>query len=185
MQARCKNLEAAGHLGGMSREAVFEGLYRECADQVHAYVSRRAAAGDVDDVVNETFLVAWRRLDEVPERALPWLFGVARRVVANRRRSQSRLVALRRRLLAQPTQALVTEADAVVDLQVRHALAGLGERDRELLMLIAWEGLGMEETAEALGIRTATLSVRLHRARRRLAQALTAEGVKLDLEVKG
>jgi hypothetical protein len=59
----------------MNAEVRFEALYRDCADQVHAYAMRRASPAAADDVVNETFLVAWRRLDEVPEHALPWLFG--------------------------------------------------------------------------------------------------------------
>lgn len=85
----------------MTAESRFEAIYRECADRVHAYAMRRAAPAMADDVVNETFLVAWRRLDAVPEEPLRWLFGVARRVLANRRRTESRATALWLRLAAE------------------------------------------------------------------------------------
>ena len=71
-----------------------------------------------------------------------------------------------------------------VDNRVQRALAGLGERDRELLLLIAWEGLRVNEAAEALGVRSNTLSVRLHRARQRLARALADEDVEIEMEVQ-
>lgn len=168
----------------MDPEIRFEAVYRACADSVHAYATRRAPA-DADDVVSETFLVAWRRLDEVPEPALPWLYGVARRVLANGRRSASRTAALRQRLSADEPRLLpAREVDDDVNQRVRQALAGLGERDRELLMLIAWEGLRINEAAEALGVRSGALAVRLHRARRRLAEALADENVELKLEVE-
>lgn len=175
----------ADTLHTMTAEVRFEALYRECADQVHAYALRRIAPAAADDVVNETFLVAWRRLGEVPEHPLPWLLGVARRVLANRRRTDSRAAALRQRLaIEKPGYIAAHNVDEGVNQRVRHALAGLGERDRELLMLIAWEGLRVQEAAEVLGVRSATLSVRLHRARTRLAAALAAEDVELELEVE-
>jgi RNA polymerase sigma-70 factor (ECF subfamily) len=168
----------------MTPEARFEAMYRQCADEVHAYAMRRAAPAAADDVVNETFLVAWRRLDEVPEQPLPWLLGVARRVLANRRRTDSRIGALRQRLaVEEPAHAGAHDVDDDVNRRVRLALAGLGERDRELLMLIAWEGLRVHEAAEALGVRSGTLAVRLHRARKRLGEALAAENIELELEV--
>jgi RNA polymerase sigma-70 factor, ECF subfamily len=167
----------------MSKEARFEALYRECADQVYGYVRRRAAPEAADDVFNETFLIVWRRLDDVPDQALPWLLGVARRVLANRRRTESRMAALRHRLAtSEPQRAAAAPADDLSD-RVRQALAGLPERDRELLMLIAWEGLRVNEAAEVLGVRSGTLAVRLHRARKRLAEALAGEHLELELEV--
>lgn len=168
----------------MTAEARFEALYRQCADRVHAYATRRAAPAIVDDVVNETFLVAWRRLDDVPEEPLPWLLGVARRVLANRRRTESRATALWQRLAAEePGLSVMSHFDDEISQRVRRALARLGERDREALMLIAWEGLRVNEAAEALGVPSRTLAVRLHRARKRLAEALAAEDVEFELEV--
>ena len=167
-------------------QAQFEQLYREYADRVHAYALRRTSPAAADDVVAEVFLVVWRRLDRVPEQPLPWLYGVARRVVANRRRGESRAAALHERLVdgrstVEPSASVVS---AAVGDRVQRALAGLSERDRELLLLIAWEGLRVNEAAAALGVRSGTLAVRLHRARQRLAQALAEEDVEIEMEVR-
>ena len=169
----------------MDPETRFENLYRAHADQVHAYALRRTSPGAADDVVSETFLVAWRRLSDVPEQSLPWLLGVARRVLANRRRTDSRTDALTRRLAgSEPVATPGHDVDDERNQRVRSALAGLRERDRELLMLVAWEGLRVHEAAEVLGVRSGTLAVRLHRARKRLSEALAAEDVEVELEVR-
>ena len=169
----------------MDPETRFENLYRAHADQVHAYARRRTSPGAADDVVSETFLVGWRRLSDVPEQPLPWLLGVARRVLANRRRTESRTDALTRRLAgSEPVAGPGHDVDDELNQRVRLALAGLGDRDRELLMLIAWEGLRVQEAAEVLGVRSGTLAVRLHRARKRLSEALAAENVEVELEVR-
>ncbi len=119
------------------------------------------------------FVVVWRRLDEVPDQPLGWLLGVARRVLANRRRAADRAAALRDRLAF--STPLSQAPPAIVDERVSKALAALSEPDRELLLLIAWEGLGQAEVAEALGVRRGTIAVRLHRARQRFALALVAQ----------
>ena len=167
-------------------QAQFEQLYRDYADRVHAYALRRTMSSAADDVVAEVFLVVWRRLHRVPDQPLPWLLGVARRVLANRRRTESRAAALHARLAEDrtPSEAPAPVVNADVDDRVQRALAGLSERDRELLLLIAWEGLRVNEAAEALGVRSGTLAVRLHRARQRLAQALAEENVQIDVEVR-
>ncbi len=67
----------------------FEAMFRQHYPEVNAYVRRRTT-GDAGDVVGEVFLTAWRRLDRVPADALPWLLGVARKVLANARRSEHR-----------------------------------------------------------------------------------------------
>jgi RNA polymerase sigma-70 factor (ECF subfamily) len=164
-------------------QARFEQLYRDYADRVHAYALRRTSPAAADDVVAEVFLVVWRRLHKVPEEPLPWLYGVARRVVANRRRTESRAAALHERLSEHGRPGEPATHGPEVDDLVQRALAGLGERDRELLLLIAWEGLRVNEAAAALGVRSGTLAVRLHRARQRLADALAAEDVDIDMEV--
>jgi RNA polymerase sigma-70 factor, ECF subfamily len=165
-------------------QARFEQLYRDYADRVHAYALRRAGPTVADDVVAEVFLVAWRRLHRVPDEPLPWLLGVARRVLANRRRGESRAAALTARLADPGFRPSVAHVSSEVDDRVQRALAGLSERDRELLLLIAWEGLRVNEAAEVLGVRSNTLAVRLHRARQRLAQALAEEDVEIDMEVR-
>jgi RNA polymerase sigma-70 factor (ECF subfamily) len=165
-------------------QAQFEQLYRQYADRVHAYALRRTTPSAADDVVAEVFLVVWRRLHRVPEDPLPWLLGVARRVLANRRRSDSRATALHERLTRDGSAPLPSAVSPEVDDRVARALAGLSERDRELLLLIAWEGLRVNEAAQALGIRAGTLAVRLHRARQRLARALAEEDVEIQMEVQ-
>jgi RNA polymerase sigma-70 factor (ECF subfamily) len=123
------------------------------------------------------FLIAWRRLDELPPDPLPWLLGTARRVLANRRRGAQRAHALHDRLDSRrrPSEAV----PAALDHRVAAALSELGARDRELLMLIAWEGLSVAETAVVLGARAGTVAVRPHRARQRFAQALSAHDAPL------
>jgi RNA polymerase sigma-70 factor, ECF subfamily len=152
----------------MDDQARFELLYRKYADRVHAYARRRSDAVTADEVVAEVFLVAWRRLDRVPTRALPWLLAVARRVLANQRRSTRRAIALRDRLGA----GLAVPDEGTNDDGVRSALRSLSERDREVLLLVAWEGLSQSEVAEVLAIARPAVATRLHRARRRLAAAL-------------
>jgi RNA polymerase sigma-70 factor, ECF subfamily len=141
---------------------------------VLAYVLRRTSPGVADDVVADVFLVAWRKLDRLPAEPLPWLLGTARKLLANRRRGEERTVALHRRLAAEHDGVTAGSEDEV-DERVIRALAHLSERDRELLMLLAWEELSQAEAAEVLGLRRNTVAVRLHRARRQFAEALAAQ----------
>jgi RNA polymerase sigma-70 factor (ECF subfamily) len=119
-------------------------------------------------VTAETFLIAWRRLDEVSELELPWLYGVARRVLANDVRSERRRGALVERASLHSPPVPATPSDP----KLADALARLGDRDRELLLLIAWEGLTPAEAAAAIGCSRPAARVRLHRARKRLADEL-------------
>ncbi len=159
----------------------FEALFRDSYPAVLGYVLRRTTdPADAADVVAETFLVAWRRLPDLltAQSPRPWLFGVARNVLANHDRSRSRRDGLARRLAEH--LAVAAERAAPADAghehldRVRAALAGLPEGDREVLTLVAWEGLSRDEVATALGCSRATARVRLHRARRRLTRALDA-----------
>ena len=131
-----------------------------------AYVARRAP-DRADDVVAETFAIAWRRFDDLPPDVEPWLYGVARRVLAGQWRSQSRQSALVSRLVD------VTSAAAASDNDTDHgdlyeALGRLGESDREALLLTYWEGLEPERAAVVLGISRDAVNQRVHRARERL-----------------
>lgn len=167
--------------GEMDDRQRFERLYRDHADRIHAYARRRSDAAIADDVVADVFLVVWRRLERVPDDPLPWLLGVARRVLANRRRSVRRAAALRVRLGAAGT----APAPRPSDHSVLAALSQLGESDRELLLLIAWEGLSQAEAAQALGIRRPAVATRIHRARQRLAEALANQDEALpEMEVQ-
>jgi RNA polymerase sigma-70 factor (ECF subfamily) len=135
---------------------------------------------DAADIVAETFLVVWRRADAVPagDETRPWLFGVARRVLANQRRGDRRRTELSVRL----GETLRSELESVqIDRVPSHgalgpALATLSTDDREILLLSAWEGLTPAEIAVALGLRGATARSRLKRARARLHAALTEMG---------
>ena len=157
--------------GGNSEEAArFERLYQEYAPSVIAYVARRVPSDLVADTVAETFAVAWRRLDRVPASPGPWLLAVARRVAANQRRGLRRRAALVERAASQ----LVTSAEPQAPSQVLEALAALPERDREAILLLAWEGLSASEAAEVLGCSATAYRLRLYRARRKLAAQLDA-----------
>lgn len=149
----------------------FRALFDATYASVHAYARRRADAAVADDVVAETFLVAWRRLGDVPVGSeLPWLYGVARRVLANARRSQVRWIGLQRRIADQPTYDAASPAANDV---VRHALARLPPADQEVLRLAAWEDLAAPDIAVVLGCTPNAAALRLSRARRRLREVLT------------
>ena len=131
-----------------------------------AYGLRRLDPEAARDVTSETFLVAWRRWRRVPEAPLPWLLATARRVLANEVRRQRRVAALSVRVAADPAEILTMNTD------LRAALARLSAMDRELLMLVAWEGLSAAEAAGVVGCSAVASRVRLHRARLRLSEAL-------------
>jgi RNA polymerase sigma factor (sigma-70 family) len=162
----------------MTPDERFQALYDAHAGAVLGYARRRAARADADDVLAEVFLVAWRRLEEVPStQERVWLLGVARRALANQRRGSTRQGALRERLaLHAQAPASAQSFPAAGQTRLGRALASLSESDRELLLLLAWEGLSNEEAARVLEIGPRALRVRLHRARRRLAAALAREG---------
>jgi RNA polymerase sigma-70 factor (ECF subfamily) len=115
----------------------FEQIYEEHREAVRAFIRRRAPEAVVEDVVSETFLVCWRKLDRVPDEPLPWLYAVARKTLANQRR---RLVREQQVGAVEPASA-VAEPQPVGDTVLAAAFAALSERDREVLRLIAWEGL--------------------------------------------
>lgn len=155
----------------------FERMWDAHHGAVLAYARRRAPAALADDVAAEAFAVAWRRMDEVPADPGPWLIGVARRVLANRRRGERRAGALLARLGMERAVCAPDPADLVgADLALRDGFASLSARDREVLALVAWEGLGAGEVATVLGVPTPMASARIHRARTRLRRAL-AEAV--------
>jgi RNA polymerase sigma-70 factor, ECF subfamily len=153
----------------VSRESLrrkrFEQVFDEHFRAVSAYARRRAAKAEAEDVVAETFLVAWRRLDEVPSDAKPWLLGVARRVLANQRRAAGRRLALAQRMAQE--RAAEPEHRPILE-----ALERLSDSDRELLLLLAWDGLSTTEAAATLGCSRPAVKVRLHRARHRLRAEL-------------
>jgi len=166
-------------------EQRFADLWRDHAPAVLRYARRRVVGTDVDEVVAETFLVAWRRLDEVPDVPLPWLLGVARGVAANLRRSARRRESLHERLAAQPIRLDQDSPDRSEPPPIGRALERLSVADRELLTLLAWDGLTHEQAADALGCSRGALAVRLHRARRRLRRLLEEADVAVSTEASG
>ena len=162
----------------MHDEAQLERLHREHAGAVRAFVRRRIGDDDADDVVAEVFVVAWRRLDAVPAAPRTWLLGVARKLLANRFRSAKRQRALYERLAREAQRAPAHAADASAGLEagvLLRGLAALRAGDREVLLLVTWDGLSHAEAAEVLGVRVATLTMRVHRARSRLERAIGAD----------
>jgi len=149
-------------------------VYQQHYDSLARYASRRVPPDDVADVVATTFLTAWRRFDQLPDEPLPWLYGTARRVIANDRRSRARWEALIARSAEQAVLAGPDPAERVVGvLQVADALTLLSAADRELILLTEWEQLTVTEAAAAVGCSATAARVRLHRARRRLARHLS------------
>jgi RNA polymerase sigma-70 factor, ECF subfamily len=153
----------------------FTTMYDECRQRVWAYVVSRAGRQVADEVVSETFAIAWRRFDDVPDPALPWLLGVARNVLRDNIRAE-----IKRESLANELRAWTEgdHAEQVAErLAVIKAMASLPEDDREILILVAWQGLTPREAARVVGCSAAAFRVRLHRARRRLVQAVEASPV--------
>lgn len=162
------------------REVRFADLYRQTRDEVMAYLVRRTRSmEDAADALSETYAVAWRKLDSLPEgdRARLWLFGAARielRKAAREGRAEDELITELAGELQAAHGEQIRSADADESLWL--ALAGLSERDREIVTLTAWEGLAPREIAAILGLSPNLVRIRLHRARRDLRTQLDPEG---------
>lgn len=157
-------------------DAAFARLYLRYYRPVRHFCRRRLADDLVDDAVAETFLTAWRRLEEVPtgDSALVWLYGVSYRVVGHQLRSASRRRRLEARLRSVGRRAAVAADESVLDEEesrlVLAAAARLGDTDVEVLRLSAWEQLGITDIAAVLQIDPNAVKQRLHRARRNLGR---------------
>jgi RNA polymerase sigma-70 factor (ECF subfamily) len=153
----------------------FQDLYANHYRRVYAYAVSRGGRQLADEVASEVFLIAWRRLPDVPAHPLPWLLTVARNVISDQFRAAARRQSVAAEMRAWLTEEPVTPdiADQVSErILVLTALAAMPEADRELLTLAAWHGLSARAAAHVVGCSTATYLVRLHRARRRLERAL-------------
>jgi RNA polymerase sigma factor (sigma-70 family) len=156
----------------------FAGLYDRYYRNVVRYALQHAERGSAEDVASEAFLIAWRRLEDVPDPPLPWLLGVTRNLL--RKQAEA---GRRRRLLTDRVAAMTSAADLVTWDTGEHVveratalqvLASLPERDVEALTLVTWHGLSPREAAAVLGCSPRAFTSGLHRARRRLAAALSA-----------
>ncbi|MFJ3667171.1 RNA polymerase sigma factor [Streptomyces sp. NPDC090106] len=178
------------------REALFEALVGVVAVPLHRYLSRRTDPGSVDDVLAETMVVLWRRLEDVPELGagrpvdpagvLPWCYGVARGCLANARRAEGRRQRLVDRLtrVARPAASWPGAAESG-DGELDHALRKLSPLDREVLLLWAWEELAPREIAEAMGTTPNAVSIRLHRAKKKLAAMLERKNAEMAGQMPG
>ena len=161
-----------------SSDSAFRRIYDDHYAAVLAYCLRRARVEDAKDATADVFLVAWRRLDHVPggEHTLAWLYGTARKTLANQRRSRSRLLRLMTRLrFNQPTRTATPETAVIrqhQDEAVIAALARLKPRDREVIQLTMWEELPQATIGELLDCSDRAVTMRLHRALRRLEHEL-------------
>lgn len=156
----------------------FEAAFESCSAPVFAFALRRVGTReDAEDVLAETFAVAWRRRDELPDPPLPYLYAVAANVVKNSRRSSRRLGRLRGKLAGQRTRQVDDHAEHVAANDAfAVAFAGLSESQREILRLVAWEGLDTRDGAAALECSETAFKVRLHRARRELEKRIAEAG---------
>ena len=166
--------------------AWFTRIYAKHYADVVRYGVRRL--GDVDsatELAQEVFVVAWRRRSQVPDHSLPWLYGVARNLVANRQRQATQVTAVDPNGLSDVdtgvAEAVGSQAAAAV-ADVRAALARLPEPDQEILRLVGWEELTVGEAAEVLGCSRTAAGVRLHRARRRLLAELDRPRPSMETE---
>jgi RNA polymerase sigma-70 factor (ECF subfamily) len=158
------------------RRSRFEALAPAVIDAVRRYLARRTDPVTADDVLSDTLLICWRRVDEIPEQHLPWAYGVARRCLANAERGQRRHASLIARIAAKDPPRGVVDGPTPPDGELFAALSRLRGEDAELLRLWAWEDLTPAQIAAVLDISPNAASIRLHRARQRLRDQLRKSG---------
>ena len=155
--------------------AAFEAIFHETSPRVFAYAARHAGFSDADDVVAETYAVAWRRFSAIPADPLPWLLVTARNVVRNQSRSQRRSEANWTAVVRDLWHATTAVSpDTVVEARETaiEALRSCTDQEREALLLVAWDGLTPTEAAAVAGCSPRAFAVRLSRARSRLRNEL-------------
>ena len=168
-------------MGHDERRAQFEILAPALMEPLRRFLARRTDAATAEDVLAETLLVCWRRLDEVPQEPLPWAYGVARHCLANAERSRRRQDRLVTRIA---TLDPPRPAGDQTSPDLSTALELLRPQDAELLRLWAWEDLSPPEIAQVLGISVNAATIRLHRARERLRMQLEQAGRDGSAEAK-
>jgi RNA polymerase sigma factor (sigma-70 family) len=189
LEPRFADTDAAIIASSLAVPERFAGVFDRHYARIHAFAVRRLGPGLADDLASETFLIAFdrrSRYDAAHPDAGPWLFGIASNLISRHRRAELR----RLRALAQAGAAELVDGHAdVVDGQVdaralraplAAALAGIQARDREVLLLVAWAGLSVDEAARALEVPAGTARSRLHRARRRTRAALADAGLSMN-----
>ncbi len=158
------------------RRQRFETIVAEVFDPLQRYLRRRIDTDESQDVLSEVLLTVWRRIDDVPDGdVLPWCYGIARNTLSNRRRGRQRHLRLVERLGAEPQRHEPDPAELGPDAELSAALDQLGDDDREILHLWAWERLDPREIAPVLGISINAATLRLSRARTRLGDQLSRQ----------
>ncbi len=171
-----------------SPEELFTQLYGRYRDELHAFCVRRVNRADVEDVMAEVFAVVWRKIGSVtPGKERAWLYSIARNVIRNQWRGTSRRRRLETRVQGLPDDE-PPRPDTIVIRRARdeallRAVERMSDRDREILMLSAWDDLSGPEIAEVLGISVTSAQQRLHRAKKRLAKTLNRTQPSLVLEI--
>jgi len=160
-----------------ARRARFEEFAAPLIEPLRRFLARRTDPETAQDVLSETLLVCWRRLDDVPDERLPWAYGVARHCLANAERAQRRQHRLLARIRAiDPPSEVAAEVAEPPDERLHTALGRLRPLDAEIVRLWAWEDLGPTEIAATTGLSANAVSIRLHRARGRLREELRKLG---------
>jgi len=163
---------------GSNTDARFEALYRAHAREVHGYCLRRTSSEEAKDATSEVFVVAWRRFDAVPDgdEALPWLYGVARNVIANRARSFRRRDRLAAKAAAHHEPSVPGPEPQIVRSEqhdeLHRALSKLSDKDQEILRLVEWEGVSRDMVAEMLFLSRSAIDKRIARAYKKMAKIL-------------
>ncbi len=159
------------------RRRKFESVYQETYEPLQRYLRRRTTLDDAEEALDDVLLVLWQKLPALDqEDYLPWCYGVARRTLANRRRSHQRRIRLLDRLAREPAQLELHEEAGLDDYpQLASAFGQLNEPDREVLRLWAWEGLEAREIAIVLGITANAVSLRLTKAKKKLGRLIDGQ----------
>jgi RNA polymerase sigma-70 factor (ECF subfamily) len=163
---------------GSNADRRFEALYRAHAHEVHAYCLRRTTAEEAKDATSEVFVVAWRRIEDVPpgDETLPWLYGVARNVMANRTRSFHRRDRLTTKIASQHEGTVPGPEPQIIrneeHRELIRALSKLSDKDQEILRLVEWEGLSRQQVAGMFYVSTAAIDKRISRAYKKMAHTL-------------
>ncbi|MBB2943482.1 RNA polymerase sigma-70 factor (ECF subfamily) [Actinoplanes lutulentus] len=166
----------------MSAEERFRALHRDTYADLLRFVERRVPPDEAEDIVSTVFMTAWRRLAELPEDARPWLFAVARRTMANQTRGWLRRKALDVRLGGRDSHVPDGSAFSAARIDLERAWRSLSAADREVLALVAFDGLTSEQAATVLNCRRSAFAMRLARARKRLQAALDPAAPSLQLK---
>ncbi len=153
----------------------FAAVFLELSPRIYSFACRHCDQVSAQDVTAETFLVAWRRMDQLPDMPLPWLLGIARNVLRNQVRATIRRDRLVKAITSAPATSRpgqAADADVLERLRLAEALTQLTDRERESLLLVAWDGLTPAQAATVTGCSANTFARRLSRARARLSSAL-------------